>query len=185
MESIEELREKTVKRLEKAYAHGEISLDELEKRIEVAVNTSISSDLEKLVSDLKEETRESAHEDVYTDEPEETIMGVLSGIQRKGRWKPSRFSKIMVFLGSVELDFTEAELRPGVTEFEYFCALGGIELRVPEGVNVELSGLPILAGIENKLSTQSHPGNPIIRLHGTAFMAGIEIKPPKRKKRRK
>ncbi|MBN2657043.1 MAG: DUF1707 domain-containing protein [Spirochaetales bacterium] len=181
---MEELREKTVKRLEYSYAHGEMSLDELEKRMELAINTFLAEDLEQLVSDLKEEEIPSPEEAIPEDDSEETIMGVLSGITRKGKWKPARHSKIMVFMGGVELDFTDAELRPGITEFEYFCALGGIELRVPEGVNVDVSGLPLLAGIENKLSGDSHPGNPLIRLRGTVFMGGIEVKPSKRKKKR-
>ncbi|MBB6482112.1 DUF1707 SHOCT-like domain-containing protein [Spirochaeta isovalerica] len=184
MISIEEMRDRTVKRLEYSYAHGEISLEELEKRIELAINTDLKEDLERLVSDLKEEEPEVKDEPSSPDEREETIMGVLSGIKRKGKWKPARRNKIMVFMGGVELDFTEAELEPGTTEYEYFCALGGIELRVPEGVNVDVSGLPLLAGIENKLSGDFHPGNPTIKLHGTLFLGGIEIKPSKRKKRR-
>jgi hypothetical protein len=185
MNSMEEKRDKTIKRLEKAYAQGEISLEELEKRIELAVNTTEYADLENLVSDLKPPEPEMETKANYHEEPEETILGVLSGIKRKGRWKPARRSKIMVFLGGVELDFSEADLREGITEFEYFCALGGIELQVPEGINVEISGLPLLAGIENKLSGEVYPGSPTIKLNGTMFMGGIEVKPSKKKKRKR
>lgn len=182
MKSMEELRDETIKRLEYGYSHGEISLDELEKRIEIAVNTSIEEDLKPLVLDLKSEPEVKP---TFQEKPEETIMSVLSSVQRKGRWTPARANKIFVFMGSVELDFSEAELNPGVTDFEFFTVMGGIEVRVPEGINVELSGLPLLAGIENKLSHSQYPGNPTIKLHGTAFMSGVEIKPPKKKKRKK
>lgn len=189
MESIEELRERTVKHLEWSYAHGHISLEELEKRLEMAVNTSLEEDLKRLTEDLKEmpEARES---DNYREErdfeygPEETIWGVLSGIKKKGHWRPGRKNRIIVFMGGVELDFTEADIPPGVTEFEFFSMMGGIEVRVPEGVNVEVSGLPFMAGFDNKLKHKQVPGNPTLRFNGLAVMSGLEIKPPKKKKRR-
>lgn len=181
MKSLEEMREDTIKQLEFAYSHGEISLTELEKRIEIAVNTEQVEDLLSQVEGLKEPEKPVP---AIEAEPEETMMAVLSSIQRKGRWTPARNNKIFVFMGSVELNFTEADMSPGVTEFEFFSVMGGIELRVPEGINVQLSGLPLLAGIENKLSHSQYPGNPTIKIHGTALMSGVEIKPPKKKKKR-
>lgn len=40
MTTIEELRDKTVKKLEYSYAHGEMTLDELEKRMDLAINST-------------------------------------------------------------------------------------------------------------------------------------------------
>lgn len=179
---MEKLRSETIKRLEYGYAHGELTLSEYEKRIETAVNSEEEGILLGLVADLKDREPEEDHP-FAEDASEETISGVLSSINRKGRWTPARHNKIFVFMGSVLLDFTEADIKPGVTEFEYFTALGSIELRVPEGINVQLSGTPVLAGIENRLSHSQVPGNPTIKLHGTAFMSGIDVKPPRRKKR--
>jgi len=185
MESIEELREKTVKKLEYNYAHGEISLDELEKRMEKAVNANQREDLEVLASDLINPQSEQSREVYGDDESEETIVGFLSGINRKGKWKPARRIKVLVFMGGVDLDFAMADLLPGTTEIEFFCAMGGIDIRVPEGINVDLSGLPLLGGIENKLSGEFHPGNPTIKVHGTVIMGGLDVKPSKKKKKKR
>ena len=87
-------------------------------------------------------------------------------------------------MGGIDLDFSEAVLPPGVTDVEFLCFMGGLDIIVPEGINVEVKGLPIMAGIDKKVSDEHYPGRPTLRIHGIAVMAGVDIKYPKRKKRR-
>ena len=112
-------------------------------------------------------------------------MGVLSGLKRKGKWKPARSSKLMVFMGGVDLDFSEVQLPPGETEIEFFCVMGGIDIFVPPGINIELNGMPIMGGIDNKTHNDYNPSFPSLRIHGFVFMGGVDVKPSKIKKRRK
>jgi len=188
--NIEEQRENAVKQLEFNYAHGHIDLDELEKRLEMAVHTSLAEDLERITSDLKPVTTTSsdANSDTVNSgdiRPDETFMGILSSINRKGRWKPARENNLYAFMGGINLDFSEALLAPGETDFEFFCVMGGIEIIVPLGINVEVNGLPIMGGIDNHLPGDHYPGQPTIRFHGTVIMGGMDIKLPKRQRRRR
>ena len=105
--------------------------------------------------------------------------------KKKGKWRPARNNKIFSFLGGLDLDFTEAELAPGETDFEFFCVLGGIDIIVPTGINIEISGTPILGGIENKVPYEHYPGQPTLRFHGMTFLGGVDIKLPKKRKRKK
>ena len=58
------------------------------------------------------------------------IVGFLSGISRKGLWRPPRHLNVTAVLSGVELDFRQAELPPGETVVDVFCLLGGIEVKV-------------------------------------------------------
>jgi len=186
---LEELRKDTIKLLEYNYAHGFIDLSDFEKRLESAVHAISAADLSLITDNLEEiplQADEAAGSFVNTGviREDETYTGILSGIKRKGKWKPARNNRVFVFLGGIDLDFSEAELAPGVTDFEFFCVLGGIDLIVPEGINVDLSGVPVLGGLENKLSGEHYPGQPTIKIHGMIFLGGVEIKPPKKRKKR-
>ena len=87
-------------------------------------------------------------------------------------------------MGGVDLDFSEAVLAPGETDFEFFCVMSGINIIVPEGINIEVSGIPIIGGIDSRVPDEHYPGRPTLKIHGIAFMAGVDIKPAKKKKRR-
>lgn len=183
-------REKAIKQLEYNYAHSHLSLIEFERRLEKAVHTADSEVLNELCSDLqnipvKEGDPGKSFLNTGSVREEESFTGILSGFKRKGKWKPARNNKILVLLGGVDLDFSHAELAPGITNFEFFCLAGGLDLIVPPGINVEVSGIPILGGIDNKLPGDHYPGQPTIRLNGFVLLGGVDIKPPKKRKKRK
>ena len=187
--NLEILREKTIKQLEYNYSHSYMTLEEFEKRLETAVHAVDTDFIINLCSDLKNIPQNDDPDKSFvnsgTIREEETFTGILSGINRKGRWKPARKNKVLVFLGGIDLDFSEAELAPGVTDFEFFCVVGGLDLIVPPGINVEVSGIPILGGIENKLPGDHYPDQPTIKLHGFILLGGINIKPPKKRRNKK
>lgn len=188
--NLELLRDTTIKRLEYNYAHGFMTLEEFEKRLEKAIHSPDADIIVNLCSDLKNNPDNASEPEKSflnsgTIPEEETFVGILSGINRKGKWKPARKNKVLVILGGIDLDFSEAELAPGVTDFEFFCAMGGLDLIVPPGINVEVSGIPIMGGIENKLPGDHYAGQPTIRLHGIILMGGVNIKPPKKRKKKK
>src|SRR5699024_8047117 len=54
--------------------------------------------------------------------------------------------------------------------------LGGVEIIVPENVQVEIKGTPILGGWENKTNTYGMEKNKILYINGVALLGGIEIK---------
>ena len=116
---------------------------------------------------------------------EELLVGILSGVDRKGLWKPAKKNRVFVLMGGVDLDFSEAVLPPGITEVEFLCLMGGLDIIVPEGINVEVNGIPIMGGIDKKVSDEHYPGSPTLKIQGLVIMGGVDIKYPKRKKRRR
>ena len=91
--NIESLRKKTLIVLEENFTHGIIDVDEYEKRVDIALNTSIEEDLVRLTSDLTvvpEETlsggqpnQKGARRIPVHAKEEDLIAGILSSISRK------------------------------------------------------------------------------------------------------
>ena len=189
--SIQEKREKALKQLEYNFAHGYLEVEEFETRLELALNTSLLQDLTRITSDLSPVPVDPKESDITSDinvnsgrvRPEELFLGILSGIDRKGAWRPARKNRVFALLGGVDLDFTKAVLPPGVTEVEFLCLMGGLDITVPEGINIEVKGIPIMGGIDKKVSDQHYPGQPTLKIQGIAVMGGVDIKYPKRRRR--
>lgn len=186
---IKQQREEAIKKLELNFAHGNLEVEEFETRLDLALNTSLPQDLVRITSDL---SMIPAVSEDSTDinlnrgkvRSEEMFLGILSGASRSGIWKPARKNRVFALMGGIDLDFSEAVLPPGVTDVEFLCLMGGLDIIVPEGINVEVKGLPIMGGIDKKVSDEHYPARPTLRIHGIAVMAGVDIKYPKRKKRR-
>ncbi len=186
---IKQQREDAIKKLELNFAHGYLEVEEFETRLDLALNTTLPQDLTRITSDLSlipavSENSTDLNINRGKVRSEELFIGILSGVDRKGVWKPARKNKVFALMGGVDLDFSEAILPPGVTEVEFLCLMGGLDIIVPEGINVEVTGVPIMGGIDKKVSDDHYPGRPTLKIQGLAVMGGVDIKYPKRKKRR-
>lgn len=105
------------------------------------------------------------------------VLGILGGSTRTGRWVPARHVRAIGSLGGVKLDFRDAIFSPGVTEVNAFAVLGGVEILVPPGVRIEISGVGFLGGFESKatVAPTDHPDAPVLRITGLALLGGVEV----------
>ncbi len=191
---IARLRERIIGQLTLNYAHDNIDVDEFERRLARAHESDNRDSLKSLIRDLPVLRDDSAAESAGSDSPvawnrgkvkkDDTMIAVMGGVERGGAWTPARYTKIFAMMGGVDLDFTDAKFPPGTSELDIFCLMGGVEMIVPEGVNVEMSGIPIMGGFEDKVGHSGYEGGPTLRIRGVALMGGVEVKPPKRKKGR-
>lgn len=189
---IEVLRNRVVEQLKNHYAHDTFDVEEFERRIGLAQDAANRESLKSLIrdlpaireADLSGEEREAGEYSLNHGKirREDTMLAVLSGVERRGVWNPARYNKVLAFMGGVDIDFTRAKLPPGVTEIDIFCLMGGVEIVVPEGVNVEMEGIPFMGGFEDNVGHNGDEHSPTVRVRGFALMGGVEIKHPKRKK---
>lgn len=86
--------------------------------------------------------------------------------------------------GGATLDLREAALQPGA-RVDALALFGGVEVIVPVGWRVELSGLPIFGGYSDKTSGQHllPPDSPVLSMVATALFGGVEVKNPEPAKR--
>ena len=184
---VEELREQVINLLKEAYSDGRIDVDSLERRLKNATAARSKDELLALVADIP--SPKTGNDPAFNGRDEErswktndrvprrnqTLFAVLGSSERTGRWQPAGQISAFSLLGSIKLDFREAEFpREGVT-INAGCIMGSVELVVPPGINVDLTGIPLLGSMDNKSGT-GDPGAPEITVKGLALMGSVEVK---------
>ncbi len=75
------------------------------------------------------------------------------------------------------MDLRKAEIDGPEVAITAFAFMGGINITVPEGFDVELQGFSFMGGRDLKLRDVPRvPGSPLIVVRGFAVMGGIEVK---------
>jgi class 3 adenylate cyclase len=80
-------------------------------------------------------------------------------------------------MGGCELDLRKAEIDGPEVEITAIAFMGGIQITVPEGFDVEMKVFPFMGGGELKLrDVPIIPGSPRIVVRGFAMMGGVEVR---------
>lgn len=180
-----ELRDLVVQRLTQAFTSGRIELEDFELRTERAVRARTIEELDATLEGLSTRspvpvTQSSGEFSI--DQPRRRgsrlTFAVMSGTDRKGRWSPSHRHVAIAWMGGAHLDFREASLLPGVTDVFCYTMWGGIEIAVPPGLDVEVSGAAIMGGLSRiaQESGSTDPKRPRLHIHALALMGGIEVR---------
>lgn len=185
--SVDELREQVINLLKDAYSDGRINVDSLERRLIDANSAKSKDELLALVADIPSPADDNAPGGTYegngrtwtinrgTPRRNQTLFAVLGSSERRGRWQPAREINTFCLMGGVKLDFREAEFPRDDININSGCLMGALEIIVPPGINVELSGIPLMGGMENKSGT-GDPDAPRITVRGIAIMGAVEVK---------
>ncbi|MFG2510829.1 DUF1707 domain-containing protein [Streptomyces sp. NPDC048584] len=173
-------REAVVEQLRDAAADGRIDLEELDSRLEQALNSRTYAELAVLTADLP---RVRSTEDL----PPLVLKGGLYGASRgPGRWEVPGHVIAHGGLGGVKVDFTRVECRLTEVAVEAYGETAGVTLVIPEAWAADTSGMdPGIGGLKDRTTPDRLPGTPLIRLTGSGGMAGVVIRHPNRRERRK
>ncbi|MFI9061303.1 DUF1707 domain-containing protein [Streptomyces sp. NPDC053429] len=200
-------RERVVDRLRDAVAEGRLDMEEFEERLDAAYKSRTYAELEPLTRDLPEPGAEAplasappgagvaraASGSAWADRigghgTWSTGIAVMSGFQRKGRWTvPARFDAFAL-MGGGELDLREANFAEPEVVINCIAVMGGIEITVPPGVEVDVRGIGFMGAFDHREGPeQPEPGAPRVVVTGLALMGGVEVrvKEPKGVKRAK
>jgi len=130
-------------------------------------------------------------------EDDQTVYSVLRSISRLGPWEPPETMQLVSLMGSIVLDYREADLPLGITELECQVYAGSIEIIVPPDVDVELTGSVFLGSVETKNEgrgrwrrkarevllgespeeeAEDETERPLLAVHCTGAMGSIEVK---------
>ncbi len=178
-------RERTINSLCEYFANDAIELAEFEQRLDRAHRATSMADLQLLTSDMPALTDPVAQTvparrtvtSVISQRANQLLVAVMGGVVRRGRWTPAKHTVVLAFWGGADLDFREADLPPGVTEITVIAVMGGAEIKVPPGLNVETGGIAIMGGFEHLGSSEApSPDRPTLRINGLAVMGGVDIK---------
>jgi DUF1707 SHOCT-like domain/Cell wall-active antibiotics response LiaF, C-terminal len=168
-------RDRVAAKLRESLVAGRLTLDEFSERLDAAYGARTLAELEELTRDLPESAALPAVASRRT--PTRWTVAVMSGVERKSRWRlPAKTTAIAV-MGGIELDLRKAEIESQEVEIIAVAVMGGIEIIIPEGVEVDLTGFAFMGAKEDRMADAPVlPGAPLIRVRAFAFMGGIEVR---------
>lgn len=169
-----------MERLRDAAAEGRIDLDELDARVEQALNSRTHSELALLTADLPKADSAAGRSPLV-------LKGGLHGASRgPARWEVPERVVAHGGLGGVKIDFTRVECRLAEVAVEAYGEASGVTIVIPDGWAADTTGMdPGLGGLKDKTTPDRLPGTPLIRLTGSGGPAGVVIRHPNRWERRK
>ena len=168
-------RHRMVEVLRRHCGEGRLTLDEFSDRVEVVFDARTRGELDAVVSDLPA---------VATPVPETRrrkikrwAVAIMSGHTRKGKWRPAEEMTALAIMGGCDLDFRQAEIDQPEIRITAIAIMGGIDIVVPEGIAVDVSGLPLLGDFSSRVKDSPIiPGSPVIRVRGFSLMGGVCVR---------
>lgn len=171
-----------MEQLRDAAAEGRIDLDELDSRLEQALTSKTYAQLAVLTADLPK-SPSSAAESL----PPLVLKGGMYGASRgPGCWDVPGHVIAHAGMGGVSLDFTRVECRLAEVVVEAYGETSGVTVVIPDGWAADTTGMdPGFGGLKDKTTSDRLPGTPLIRLTGSGGMAGVVVRHPNKRERRK
>ena len=175
-------REYVVDVLRAHCSEGRIDLDEFSERINRVYAARTIGELADITSDLPVPTSQSgmatAGDDTSrTRKAVRWTVAVMSGAVRKGRWRVEGETTVIACMGGANIDLRDAEIHGDEITIRCFAIMGGIEVIVPEGIAVNVAGIPFMGGFDDKTAdVPVLPGSPVVKVTGLALMGGVDVK---------
>lgn len=183
-------RNEIVELLREHCSEGRLTLDEFSDRVGEVFAARTGSELDRITVDLPMPQRSTAvtAPAASANSPERRrpvrkwIVGIMSGGSANGRWRPADETNVLALMGGCEVDLRNAEIDGPEVYIRAFAVMGGVEIIVPEGIEVDMGGFAFMGGNERRVAdVRRIPGSPTVRIKAFSLMGGVSVKsrPPK------
>jgi hypothetical protein len=168
-------RERVIALLNEAAGDGRLTLAEHSERAERAYSARTLGELAELTTDLA----------VASDQPirldgRKPIAGIFGKERREGRWVvPERLGVTAIF-GEVVLDMREAVLQSRRITLLATVLGGTLQLIVPEGVVVEVTGSGASGRTSRNETPARPPETPVIEVRAFSFAGRVKVVRPRK-----
>lgn len=179
-------RQDTVNALRRFCADGFLTLDEFSDRVERALGSRTRGDLVAVTADLP------VVQGVPTPSPTtgarrkrtSVVFAMFGANRRRGRWRVGDNVTAVAIMGGAEVDLRDAEIDCPEVTIVAVAFWGGVDIIVPEGVPVELTGVPLFGGKHYRVAdVPPLPGAPRIIVKAFPVMGGVHVRTKRRGQR--
>lgn len=84
-------------------------------------------------------------------------------------------ARLDAFCGGLRMDLRQAVITQD-EEIDVHTFLGGVELLVPEGINVNVTSHSFIGGVGNEIPNREIPGAPCLHIVASNFLGGVNVK---------
>jgi hypothetical protein len=190
--SLARAREQKINELSVHFANDDLSLEDLERRIEQVYKAGSVSELETITADLTRAAAPPAPTQlprVQSGRGKVTgalavqgtrLLSLMSTTRRVGRWVVPQKLDVVAVMSDTKLDVTHAVMASGMTEFEIHGVMASLKLIVPPGVRVMVDMHSIMSSVRSRADefdadVPPSANAPVIRLTGYALMADVQV----------
>lgn len=192
-------REQVATVLTTAYAEGRLSREEHDERLDQLLVAKTFDDLIPLTRDLvitgapmpaPTLATTAPHTDFRVDTasaaPEsDRHIAVFGGVTRTGKWRVRKNTQSLALFGGIDLDMREAIFENPVVEITGFWCFGGLDIKVPAGIQVRDQTAGVFGGTDVRDVGEPLPGAPVLVIKGMALFGGVSVHGPKPGKKQK
>ena len=186
-------RDQVATLLSTAYAEGRLSRAEHDERIDQLMAAKTFDDLLPITRDLvivgppaPVATPQSSSRfaiDTTGQNPEsDKMIAIFGGVTRKGRWRVRKNTHALALFGGMDLDLRNAIFEAPVVEISGFWCFGGLDIKVPEGIEIQDQTAGIFGGTDVRDVGDPAPGAPTLVIKGVSLFGGVSIKGPKKRR---
>jgi len=169
-------RERVVSELLQHAADGRIDPEDLSDRTDAAYAAATLGELVPLTADLPTlVTRPTGP--TRSTPPAGRTLALLGGSSRSGRWRVARDGLAVAILGSTKLDLRRAEFDASAVAITALAYCGRVEITVPDGAEVEMTGVGVVAGRDVDVRPGPAPtGFPRVLVRAYAAVGSVKVK---------
>jgi Domain of unknown function (DUF1707)/Cell wall-active antibiotics response 4TMS YvqF len=178
-------REQAAEVLRDAAGQGRITMDELDERLGAAYAAKTYAELEVVTRDLPRSHPAMPPVRPAGGFPPDRIgaspgvkfsVAIMSGARRSGPWVVPSTYVSFALMGGVQLDLRHARFSGPEVTIHAYALMGGIEIIVPEDIEVDVAGIGFMGGFDHRASGAGIPGAPRVKVIGFALMGGVDVK---------
>lgn len=191
--SLSRAREVKINELSTHFANDDLSLDELERRMERVYKATNVAELEVITADLKNAVavpadmiqakvvRGKGGAPAQFEAMPTRIVAIMSSTKKVGRWGVPPILGLKAVMSDTQVDLTHAVMTSNTVELEIKSVMASVKIIVPPDMRVMVDTSSVMSNIESKaddLALANVPASAsqkVLHLTGYAFMSDLQV----------
>ncbi len=165
-------RDHAVAALREHLVAGRLTLEEFCARVEAALQATVGGELALVQQDLPATTPEAG---LARRKPTRLTTALFGHVVRRGRLRLRRWTFGATACGDLDLDLREAIIDQQRTTLSLAVACGNVDVYVPEGVNVDVSGVTLFGHLRERGQDVAAGEAPTIHVRVVGCLATVDV----------
>jgi hypothetical protein len=165
-------REQAVIALREHLLAGRLTLEEFSERVEAALRARLGGELARVQEDLPEVFVEAPGS---RRKPARLAAALFSHVTRRGRLRLRGWTFAASALGDLDFDLRQTAIDHHQTVVTVLAAFGNVDVYMPEGVNVDVSGIVIFGHRRDWGRDAGRPDAPTVHIRVVGVAATIDV----------
>ena len=165
-------REQAVAALREHLLAGRLTLEEFSERVEAALRARVGAELARVKEDLP---------DVFVTapasrrKPARFTAALFSHVVRRGRLRLRRRAFAASSFGDLDFDLRDVTIDHWQTTVTVLATFGNVDVYLPEGVNVDVSGISLFGHRRDWGRDTDRPDAPTVHVRVLGFAGTIDV----------